>query len=137
MIENRCDGNHQRGISIVIVLFLLVVVSGLVISVTQLTGTQHINTVFAYRSSQSYFAARAGLDYAISRVVNGNGCTLDSPLAIAGYNVAVACVLVGTFNEGNAAAPYGVYTLTARAGGGGFSLPDAANREVRATVKFP
>jgi MSHA biogenesis protein MshP len=136
MIKIKCDRKRQQGISIVIVLFLLVVVSGLVISVTQLTGTQHINTLFAYRSAQSYFAARAGLDYAISRVFAGNACVIDSPLSIAGYNVAVSCMPVGTYNEGNAVS-YTVYALTTTASGGGFSLPDAANREVRAIIKVP
>ncbi|MBN1378538.1 MAG: hypothetical protein JXA04_04830 [Gammaproteobacteria bacterium] len=136
-MKKRCNSNYQSGISIVIVLFLLVVVSGLVISITQLTGTQHINTVFSHRSAQSYFAARAGLDYVISRVVNGNGCVIDSPLAIAGYDVTVSCALVGTYNEGNTAAPYSVYSLAARASGGSLSLPDFANRQVRATVRYP
>ena len=137
MIEVKCNRKRQRGISIVIVLFLLVVVSGLVISVTQLTGTQHINTLFAFRSAQSYFAARAGLDYLISRVVSSGGCVVDLAIVAEGYNVALTCTPAGSFNEGNPAAQYNVYALRAVASGGGFSLPDAANREVRATIKVP
>lgn len=137
MIKRGRNRNRQAGVSIVIVLFLLVVVSGLVVSVTQLTGTQHINTLFAHRSAQSYFAARAGLDYAIARVVGGNGCAMNTALTIAGYDVTVSCTAVGPYNEGDAASPYSIYNLAAVASGGSLALPDIANRRVRATVRYP
>lgn len=128
----------QKGISIVIVLFLLAVVSGLVISLTRLTGTQHLNTLYSYRGTQAYFAARAGLDYAIARVAGGNACAIDSPLTISGYDVTVTCAQVGpVYNEGNPALPYRVYTLSAWASAGDLLLPNATNRRLQASVRYP
>lgn len=142
MIRTSNFKHTQRGISIVIVLFLLLVVSGLLLSMTQITTTQKLNTASSYLGSKYYFAAHAGLGYAIARVAGGNGCAIDSPVPIAmqppdSINVFITCVMVGTYNEGNAAIPYSVYQLTSRVSAG---IPPAAsviNRQVRATVHFP
>ncbi len=139
--RNKLSGK-QKGVSIIIVLFLLLVVSGLLISLTQLTASQKLNTASAYIGAQSYFAAHAGLGYAIARVASGNGCAIDSPVTIAmqppdSFNVFITCVLVGTYNEGNAAAPYSVYQLSSRVSTGAPALPGLSNRQIRATVHFP
>ena len=122
--------------------FLLLVVSGLLLALTQLTASQKLNTAYAYVGSKSYFAAHAGLGYAIARVAGGNGCAIDSPVTIAmqppdSISVFISCVLVGTYDEGNAASPYSVYQLSSRVSTGTPPLPGISNRQVRATVHYP
>lgn len=127
----------QRGISIVLVLFLLTVVAALVVSMANLSSGQHLNSLYSLRGAQAYFAARAGVDHAISRISSGAGCAgVAGSLTITGHNVTISCILAGSFNEGTPVA-YNMFTITAVASRGGFQVPDVATREVRATIKHP
>ena len=138
---NRTRQNKQHGISIVLVLFLLVVVSGLVVSISQLSSTQNINSAYSARGAQAYFAARAGLDYAIARINAGTACGGIGGFTLDGYAISIGCTEVpagpATYDEGNTASPYNIFVLNVRASRGGFSVPDAVNRRVRATIRFP
>lgn len=126
---------RQRGVSIVIVLFLLMVVSMLVLSVTRISGTQHMNSTYAFLSAQSYFAARSGLEWGITHVTSGAGCT-NGTVSAAGYDVDVTCsVAGGPYDEGNPSSAYSMYRITATATGGGLAAPDASNRVVTATIR--
>lgn len=128
---------RQNGVSIVLVLFLLTVVTVMVVSMANLSSGQHLNSLYSARGAQAYFAARAGVDYAISRIDSGAGCGgVAASLTIAGHTVDMTCALAGSFNEGNPAA-YNVYSITAVASRGNFLVPDVATREVRATIKNP
>lgn len=128
----------QRGVSIILVLFLLTVVAALAVSMANLSGGQHMNSLYALRGAQAYFAARAGVDYAVSRINSGAGCAgVAGSLAIAGHTVSISCTLAANnVNEGSAV-PYNVYSIDAIATRGGFQVPDVATREVRATIKNP
>lgn len=128
----------QRGVSLVLVLFILAVVATLVISISNLSGTQHVNSSYSFRNSQAYFAARSGVDYAIARITAGAGCAGVAPgLVLADYNITITCAVSGTYNEGDLTAVYSVFSLSALASRGGFQIPDVSNRQVRATLKFP
>jgi MSHA biogenesis protein MshP len=122
----------QRGISIMIVVFLLAGVSVMALSMMNLSGTQHINSLYTVRGAQAYFAARSGMEYAIARTKAGGACANQN---ISGFAVTITCVLAGNFNEGGAA--YAIYRLTTTASGGTFQLPDVTNREITATIKVP
>jgi hypothetical protein len=131
----------QRGISIIIVVFLLAVVSLLTVSIMNLTGTQHINTMYAARGAQGYYAARAGAEVAVAIIADPPGSsgncgnvTAASPLAIQGFTVTLGCAVAGPFDEGDPAAPYSIYTLTSSASAGDFTVPDAVNRVISVTV---
>src|SRR5688500_5412230 len=62
-IKGKVGGrvSRQRGISIIIVVFILAVVSMLALSMVRLSSTQHISSLYTWRSAQAYFAARSGL----------------------------------------------------------------------------
>ncbi|HEX5055528.1 MAG TPA: hypothetical protein VFX02_03435 [Gammaproteobacteria bacterium] len=133
--------HKQRGISMVIVIFLLAVVSVMTLSMATISGTQHMNSLYTQRAAQAYFAARAGMEYAIARVIAVDACP-GNPGAIPGmneFNVVVACVRspagVATFNEGGAA--YSIFRLTVTASSGNFAVPDVATRQITATVRRP
>lgn len=128
----------QRGISIVLVLFLLTVVAALAVSMANLSSGQHLNSLYSLRGAQAYFAARAGVDHAISRINSGAGCAgVAASLTITGHDVSITCVLAANnINEGSPV-PYNVYSIRAVASRGTFQVPDVAAREVRATIKNP
>ncbi len=128
----------QQGISLVLVIFLLAVVAVLIVSLTRVAGTQHFSSAYVYRNGQAYFAARSAIDYAIARIAAGGGCAgVAGNLVLQGYNVTITCNVSGTYNEGNLLDVYSIYALTALASSGSFQAPDASNRVVRTTVKFP
>lgn len=129
--------NRQRGVSIVLVLFLLTVVTVMVVSMANLSTGQHMGSLYAVRGAQAYFAARAGVDHAISRIESGAGCGGVSPsLTITGHDVTINCALAGSFNESNPVS-YEVFIVTATASRGGFQVSDVVTRQVRATIKNP
>lgn len=145
MSRVRSYSCRQRGVSIVLVLFLLTVVVVMVVSMANLSTGQHLGSLYSARGAQAYFAARAGVDYAISRIsdpgnLNPDRCDgVNSSLPNiggTGYDVTIDCVLAGSFDEGNPV-PFSVYSISAVASGGGFQVPDVATREVRATIKNP
>jgi MSHA biogenesis protein MshP len=122
----------QRGISLMIVIFLLAGVSVMALSMMNLSGTQHINSLYTVRGAQAYFAARSGMEYAIAQVMAGGACANQN---ISGFAVTIACVHAGNYNEGGAA--YDIYRLTTTASDGNFQVPDIANRRLTVTVKVP
>lgn len=127
----------QRGVSVLLIVFLLGAVSLLGVVIANLVTTQHFAVAFSARAAQAYFAARAGMQYAAARVTAGAGCAGVAPtLTIDGFTVAVTCNVSGTFNEGEATA-YNIYDLGATASAGSFNAPDVANRRLQATLKFP
>jgi MSHA biogenesis protein MshP len=125
---------RQRGISMVIVIFLLAVVSVMGLSMMKLSGTQQISSLYTLQGAQGYFAARSGMEYAVARLVGGAACANQ---VISGFNVSIACTPAGTYDEGNAASPYTVYRVTVTASSGNFQVPDLINRQITATVKVP
>lgn len=132
-MSTRC----QRGVSVLLVIFLLGAVSVMGIVIAAIATTQHFSVSFSARATQGYMLARAGIDYALARVTSGAGCAgVDPALTLDGYNVTVVCNLSGTFDEGEAV-PYSVFDVTATASNGSFNAPDVVNRRLRATVKFP
>ncbi len=131
------SARSQRGISVLLVIFLLGAASLLGVVIATLSSTQHLNVAFSARAAQAYFAARSGMQYAAARVTAGAGCAGITPtLTLDDFTVAITCNVSGTFNEGEALV-YNIYDLSATASAGGFSAPDVVNRRLQATLKFP
>jgi len=137
------DKKQQRGISLIIVIFLLAVLSVLTLSMMKLSGRQQMDSLYAARGAQAYFAARAGMEYAIARVVAADTCPGSDPGPINGmadFTVTIDCarfpaLLTATYNEGGTA--YSIFRLTVTASSGSFAVPDVATRRVTATVRRP
>lgn len=128
---------RQQGMSIIFIVFILVVLSALASLVSQISGSQEFTSVYAQRGAQAYFAARAGMDYAVSRLTTGSGCAgVDGNITALNFSVAISCVVSGSYNEGSAS-NYDVYTVTVTASSGNFAAPDVSNRRIQATVKYP
>jgi MSHA biogenesis protein MshP len=138
VISEKIYFKKQRGISIIIVIFLLAAVSAMALSMMNLSGTQHMSSLYTARGTQAYYAARAGLEYAVDQVVATGVCPAN-PGPIPGmtdFNVTIDnCTPAGPFNEGGPA--YTIYRLTVTARSGSFQAPDVATRQVMATVKVP
>ncbi|MBA3581088.1 MAG: hypothetical protein H0W44_01405 [Gammaproteobacteria bacterium] len=128
----------QQGISIIMVIFILVALSVLGLSVARMSVSQSMSSAYAVQRTQAYFAARAGADYAMSRIVANAGCAgITTSMVIENYTVTIACSADGTFDEGILADAYTVFNITATASSGAFAVPNAVNRQVRVSIKNP
>ncbi|WP_006788682.1 type IV pilus modification PilV family protein [Thiorhodospira sibirica] len=89
MMQHR----HERGISLLAVLFFLIVFGALALVITQITATQHLGSAYAQQGKQAWYAARAGLEWGRYYVLDNKDCSTASntSLQFAGFAVVVSC----------------------------------------------
>lgn len=92
---------HQRGFSIIAVVFILVVLAGLAGVIAQLGASQHLGTLMAQEGRQAWYAARAGLEWGRHTVLHGGGCS-SGTLVLADFSVSVTCHAHAAVSEGDA-----------------------------------
>ena len=129
---------HARGFGLVAALFLIIVVTLVVIAMARLSAVQHGSNSLAIQQARAYQAARAGLEWGISRAFNAGSCTAASPSlansGLAEFTVNVTCTVNSyTDNEGN---PVQIFRMTATAQNGTpGGRPDYAYRQLTAVVE--
>ncbi|MBW2186221.1 MAG: pilus assembly protein MshP [Deltaproteobacteria bacterium] len=123
--------NNQNGFTIVQAIFILVVLALLGTFMVSLSTIQQATTTQAILQARVYQAARAGLEWEISQVVNAGSCT-NATFDVDGYTVVATCVLSGNYTE--AATTYGVYQLKAVAAYADISSPDYVSRTLKVTI---
>lgn len=127
----------QFGISLIVVLILLAVVAGMALSMVSLSVNQHYTGLYSAFNVQGHFAAKAGLSYAAARINTGQDCSgIDSSLSLSSYEVSLACVQHGPFNEGDTVS-FHLYTITSLASRGSIQLPDPNTRVFTTVVRYP
>lgn len=90
----------QRGVAIISALFLLVVIAALGAFMLTFSNTQQLTAAQDLNGSRAYWAARAGLEWAIPQVMSTNSCpTATSTFVVDGFDVNVACA-TATYHEG-------------------------------------
>lgn len=140
MRPDRSFSPSAQGFGLVAALFLIIVVTLVVIAMAQLSATQHGSTSLAIQQARAYQAARAGLEWGISRAFNAASCTAGTPSlaasALAEFTVSVACTSTSyTDNQGQ---PVQIFRLVATAQNGTpGARPDYAYRQLTATVERP
>lgn len=81
----------QQGFSMITVIFLLVVLTGLGTVILQVGTTQHMGMAMALEGRQAYYAARAGLEWGRHVLINSDICNASTTLDVAGYSVTLEC----------------------------------------------
>jgi MSHA biogenesis protein MshP len=147
--SRRQRARGQEGFALVAAMFVMIIIAMVVLAMMRLAGNQHGTNSLAIQQARAYQAARAGLDFGISRVafparVVAAPCLAapaNATLAMgAGSNLAefnnlvvVSFTLLAYSENGN---PQCIYTLTATAQNGvPGSRPDYAYRSLNATVE--
>lgn len=138
MRPDSFSSDRTRGFGLVAAMFLIIVVALVVIAMARLSAVQHGSNSLAIQQARAYQAARAGLEWGISRAFNAGACAAGSPdlanSALAEFGVNVACVSNNYVdNEGRALVIYRI-TATAQNGAPG-GRPDYAYRQLTATVE--
>jgi len=90
--------SQQRGFTLVMAIFILVVLGALAGYMVKLSGVQQATSVYAIQGARAYQAARAGIEWSISRIVDKNGGCAEviaaSPMTFAdinGFSVTLKC----------------------------------------------
>jgi MSHA biogenesis protein MshP len=130
--------SRQSGFALVAAIFLIVVIMAVVIAMAGLSANQTATGDLALQQARAYQAARAGLEWGISRATGAAMCAPDSSPALEGalaeFNVTVTCTREEYIEDGR---PVNIYWLTARAQNAPRpgDRPDYAFRQLSAVVE--
>ena len=128
---------QQSGFSIVMAIFILVVLSLLGGYMVKLSGVQHATSTYVFQGARAYQAAKAGIGWAISRILTGGVCgdiTSASPLSftdINGFSVSLSC---SSQSYSEAAANYDVYKITSLSEFGPYNSANYISRKIEVSI---
>lgn len=124
----------QRGFAAIAAVFLVLVLAALGAYMVSVSNTQQLNSAQDVQGSRAYWAARAGLEWAIASVPPGSTACWATvpPAAIEGFTLAVSCSMT-SFPEGTATVR--IFRLTSRAWVGTVGSVGFVEREVSASVE--
>ena len=123
--------SRSRGGALLTAIFLIVVLLGLGLAMSNLSTVEHDTTSKANLSAKVYYAAKAGLEWGIQQTISSNSCAAGSPAvggALSGVTVTVGCTS-STHGAGNL-----VYYITSTAVTGTLGGVSYAERRMEATV---
>lgn len=138
---SRTVARSARGFAVMTAIFLIVVLGLLGTVIVSLATTQSIDSVRDLRGSQAYFAAKAGLEWGVYRVLQGGGaCSGSSTVpalagSASGFTVTVTCAASAPVDEAGSSVT--VYQITSTAARGALGAPDYAERQLQAVVSTP
>ena len=128
---------RQGGFGLVAAMFVIIVIALVIAAMVRLSSTQHGTNSLALQQARAYQAARAGLDWGISRAVNAGVCA-NSAVDMAGGGLsefAVSLTCSSTSYTGDDGSPLRICRFTAQAqNGAAGSRPDYAYRRLSAEV---
>lgn len=139
-----CRNMKQRGFSLVMAIFLIVVLGGIAVLVGRVSTMQHHSSALDEEGAMAYQAARTGIEWGVYQAIQNTSCaalsqftlpltvpmTATTPQSTVNYTVTVACALT-PWTEG--ATAFNVYQITAtgaNAGVGNYRV----ERRLTATV---
>jgi MSHA biogenesis protein MshP len=122
-----------HGFALIPALFLIVVVGVLAAVAVRVTTAQQETVSLALQQARALSAARAGIDWAAYKAINGScaGGTLNlSAASLAGFTVVVTCASTA-YTDG--AGSFQAFTIASTATYGNYGTADFVRRVVRAT----
>jgi len=132
---------HERGFSLIAALFVMIVVALAVIAMARLSADTSGAFSLSLQQARAYQAARAGIEWGISRAVKEGSCASSASLSLDGSLAEFSGVRVSCEPRNYPARENGktltLYTLTAVAQNAASpsARPDYAYRELTAKVE--
>lgn len=128
---------RQQGFGLVAALFVIIVITLVIAAMARLSTTQHGSNSLALQQARAYQAARAGLEWGISRAVNAGSCS-NSGVSMAGgglseFTVSLTCSSTSYTNEDGSTLRLCQLSASAQNGSPG-ARPDYAFRRLSAVV---
>ncbi len=129
---------RQRGFSLIVAIFLLVVVAALVVYVANIRVVQQTTLLYGVQGARAMQAARSGIEWGIYESIVGGSCAASTGFTLPDaelddFNVEVQCAS-SVHTEG--ATPVTIYRLTAIASTGAYGTLDYVQRRIQATVSI-
>lgn len=88
---------RQRGFGVIAAIVILVILAGLGAFVVSISTTQSITFAQDIQGARAYQAARAGLEWGISRWLNGASCSsTGAPTTVDGFSITIVATQTGT-----------------------------------------
>jgi MSHA biogenesis protein MshP len=129
---------RQSGFAAIAALFLLVVLAGMGAFMVTFSNVQQLGSAQDFQSARSYWAARAGLEWALGALtVDATACPSSPPATVdAGgvFDVTINCSLQ-TYLEGTVTVK--IFTLQSVASSGTVGSVGFVERSVSATYEVP
>ena len=129
---------RQSGFTLVAAVFLLVVVAGLIVYVTNIRVVQQTTLLYGVQGARAMQAARSGIEWGIYESIVGGSCAASSNFTLPDaelddFNIEVQCAS-SVHTEG--VTPVTIYRLTAIASAGVYGTLDYVQRRIQATVSI-
>lgn len=126
---------HQRGVSLVSAVFLIVVLASLAAFAVRISVLQQQTVNSSLLAAQAFHAARSGIAWGAQRALTAGWCASQtlalSEAGTSGFTVEVECSQ-STHNE--AGAVINIYILDVLARAGTYGGPDYVSRRIQAKV---
>jgi len=124
----------QQGITLIGAIFVLIIVSLLGQYLINIAAISRQNTILALQSARASQAANAGIEWAVSQIINGNNCAASTTLTLAINNfvTTVSCTQLGTYEEDSENSS--VYRITSQSKYGSYGQIDYVSRQIQAIV---
>ena len=124
--------SRQNGFAAIAAIFLVVVLAALGGFMVTFSNTQQLTSAQDVQGTRAYWAARAGLEWAVASL-GPTGCwTSTPPTTVEGFNIALTCS-VSSYPEG--AATLYIFQLTSVASIGSVGSIGFIERSVSASVE--
>ena len=126
---------RQSGFSLITAIFLLVVVAGLIVYMTNIRVAQQQTSLYGVLGARAINAARSGIEWGIYEVMVGSpgACFAASNLSIEGFTVEMNC---NSTSHREGVTDVITFQLTATATMGAFGSLDYVRRVIEAKVSI-
>jgi MSHA biogenesis protein MshP len=129
---------RQSGFAAVAAIFLVVVMAAMGAFMVSISNAQQLASAVDLQGNRAYWAARAGLEWALGAVtLSASTCPASPPATVdtgATFNLAVTCNLQ-SYTEGTVTAK--IFTLKSVASAGTAGSPTYVERSVSASYEVP
>jgi MSHA biogenesis protein MshP len=128
----------QRGFSLVMAIFILLVLGLLGGYMVSMSAVQVQSSSYAVQGARAYQAARAGIEWAIANIYATKSCaqanqqTAMSFTGITGFTVALNCTQSAQLSEGNSS--YYLFTVTSTSQYGSYGGSNYVARQIQVTI---
>jgi MSHA biogenesis protein MshP len=126
--------SHQHGFAAIAAIFLVVLLAALGGFMLTFSNTQQLTAAQDLQGSRAYWAARAGLAWAVAKIVaTPSACPTGAPTAVDGFAVTVTCTS-SSYVDG--ATTVLIYRLDSRASLGTAGSRNYVERSVSAALEM-
>ncbi len=124
----------QHGFAAIAAIFLVVVLAALGGAMVSFSNTQQLSSAQDIQGSRAYWAARAGLSWAVAGVLAPPAAcpTASAPATLDGFSLEVRCTASSYVDGGTTVV---IYRLESRASAGTAGSPNYVERSVSASLE--